>query len=197
MTALKRGSASGSLRPSLPSLMASWSNGPHWRSARAFSSVGVIDRLVYDNHDPFVALAAAAAVTERAELVTTVAHGWVAPLFGLDFLRSGIASVNAAWSRAGRPGRPRILTGRYFCLGPAAEVTADEYIRHYYGDQFFAGARADTLTTEGQLDGELQRLHDAGCDDIVLYPCSADLDQIDRLATALDSLGRRRVRAAG
>jgi 2-methylisocitrate lyase-like PEP mutase family enzyme len=76
-------------------------------------------------------------------------------------------------------------------------VTADEYIRHYYGDQFFAGARADTLTTEGQLDGELQRLHDAGCDDIVLYPCSADLDQIDRLATALDSLGRRRVRAAG
>jgi alkanesulfonate monooxygenase SsuD/methylene tetrahydromethanopterin reductase-like flavin-dependent oxidoreductase (luciferase family) len=37
-----------------------------------FDSVGVIDRLVYDNLDPLVALAAAAARTERVELLTTV-----------------------------------------------------------------------------------------------------------------------------
>jgi alkanesulfonate monooxygenase SsuD/methylene tetrahydromethanopterin reductase-like flavin-dependent oxidoreductase (luciferase family) len=37
-----------------------------------FSSVGVIDRLLYDNLDPIVALAAAAATTERVELLTTV-----------------------------------------------------------------------------------------------------------------------------
>ncbi|MCZ7537315.1 MAG: LLM class flavin-dependent oxidoreductase [Acidimicrobiia bacterium] len=37
-----------------------------------FQSVSVIDRLVYDNLDPIVALAAAAAVTERVELLTTV-----------------------------------------------------------------------------------------------------------------------------
>jgi alkanesulfonate monooxygenase SsuD/methylene tetrahydromethanopterin reductase-like flavin-dependent oxidoreductase (luciferase family) len=37
-----------------------------------FSSLGVIDRLVYDNLDPLVALAAAAARTERVELLTTV-----------------------------------------------------------------------------------------------------------------------------
>src|SRR5207245_6002409 len=37
-----------------------------------FASLGVIDRLVYDNYDPFVALAAAAAVTEHTELFTTV-----------------------------------------------------------------------------------------------------------------------------
>src|SRR5207247_2588846 len=36
------------------------------------ASLGVIDRPVYDNYDPFVALAAAAAVTEHAELFTTV-----------------------------------------------------------------------------------------------------------------------------
>src|SRR5437016_8370977 len=35
-----------------------------------FASVGVIDRLVYDNYDRFVALAAAAAVTEHAEMFT-------------------------------------------------------------------------------------------------------------------------------
>jgi alkanesulfonate monooxygenase SsuD/methylene tetrahydromethanopterin reductase-like flavin-dependent oxidoreductase (luciferase family) len=37
-----------------------------------FSSLGTIDRLVYDNYDPFVALAAAAAVTERIRLATAV-----------------------------------------------------------------------------------------------------------------------------
>jgi alkanesulfonate monooxygenase SsuD/methylene tetrahydromethanopterin reductase-like flavin-dependent oxidoreductase (luciferase family) len=40
--------------------------------ATGFESVGVIDRLVYDNIDPLVALAAAAAQTERIELLTTV-----------------------------------------------------------------------------------------------------------------------------
>jgi alkanesulfonate monooxygenase SsuD/methylene tetrahydromethanopterin reductase-like flavin-dependent oxidoreductase (luciferase family) len=37
-----------------------------------FQSLGVIDRLVYDNLDPLAALAAAAARTERVELLTTV-----------------------------------------------------------------------------------------------------------------------------
>ena len=40
--------------------------------ARGFSSLGTIDRIVYDNYDPLVALAAAAAVTERIRLATTI-----------------------------------------------------------------------------------------------------------------------------
>src|SRR6201991_471503 len=39
---------------------------------RGFHSLGVIDRLVYDNLDPLVALGAAAARTEHIELLTTV-----------------------------------------------------------------------------------------------------------------------------
>jgi len=257
-----------------------------------FASLGVIDRLVYDNYDPFVALAAAAAVTEHAELVTTVLNvpwrqsalmlakqlwslerisggrliaglalggwpedyresgidlagrgavfddmlevmlrawkgevsgaggplpglspgrprllfggfaprsyermarlgsGWVAPLFGFDALLGGIAAAQAAWSEADRPGRPRIVVGRYFSLGPDAEAAADEYIRHYYGDEFFGAARADVLTTPTHLHAELARLRDAGCDDVLLFPCSADLDQPRRLAAALDAPAR-------
>jgi alkanesulfonate monooxygenase SsuD/methylene tetrahydromethanopterin reductase-like flavin-dependent oxidoreductase (luciferase family) len=42
-----------------------------------FASVGVIDRLVYDNIEALTALAAAAARTERVELITTVLTvGW-------------------------------------------------------------------------------------------------------------------------
>jgi len=50
---------------------------------RGFSSLGTIDRIVYDNYDPFSALAAAAAVTERIGLATTVA---IAPPHGNDVL---------------------------------------------------------------------------------------------------------------
>ena len=38
-----------------------------------FASVGVLDRVAYDSYDPFVALAAAGAVTERVRLVTMIA----------------------------------------------------------------------------------------------------------------------------
>jgi alkanesulfonate monooxygenase SsuD/methylene tetrahydromethanopterin reductase-like flavin-dependent oxidoreductase (luciferase family) len=40
--------------------------------ARGFSSLGTIDRIAYDNYEPLIALAAAAAVTERIGLATTV-----------------------------------------------------------------------------------------------------------------------------
>src|SRR5207249_10389816 len=40
-----------------------------------FTSLGVIDRLVYDSYDPLVSLAAAAAVTRRVRLATTIVVG--------------------------------------------------------------------------------------------------------------------------
>lgn len=43
--------------------------------ARGFSTLGTIDRIVYPNYEPLVALAAAAAVTERIGLSTAVLLG--------------------------------------------------------------------------------------------------------------------------
>jgi alkanesulfonate monooxygenase SsuD/methylene tetrahydromethanopterin reductase-like flavin-dependent oxidoreductase (luciferase family) len=43
--------------------------------ARGFSSLGTIDRVVYENYEPLTALAAAAAVTERIGLCTSVLLG--------------------------------------------------------------------------------------------------------------------------
>ena len=40
--------------------------------ARGFSTLGTIDRIVYPSHDPLIALAAAAGVTERIRLATAI-----------------------------------------------------------------------------------------------------------------------------
>jgi len=252
-----------------------------------FSSLGVLDRLVYDNLDPLVALAAAAARTEQVELMTTVltvpyrrnpvvlakqlasvdelsggrltaglalggwpedyvtsdaplkgraatfdamlammrrawtgeiagasgpmralprgrpsllfggfapaafaraaafGNGWVAPFFGFEMMVDGMASARRAWIDAGRSGQPRIVAERYFCLGAGADAVADDYLLHYYGDEYFERARTDTVTTPERLHMEIGRLSDAGCDELLLFPCSGELEQVALLAEAL------------
>jgi alkanesulfonate monooxygenase SsuD/methylene tetrahydromethanopterin reductase-like flavin-dependent oxidoreductase (luciferase family) len=120
-----------------------------------------------------------------ARAATDLSDGWVAPLFGFELLQEGAAAVRRAWAAAGRAGAPRIVTARYFSLGPRAGAVADEYVLHYYGREFFDAARTDTLTDADQIRAELERLADAGCDDVLLYPCSGDLDEVWRLAQAL------------
>jgi alkanesulfonate monooxygenase SsuD/methylene tetrahydromethanopterin reductase-like flavin-dependent oxidoreductase (luciferase family) len=258
--------------------------------ASGFESVGVIDRLVYDNLDPLVALAVAAARTERVELLTTVLNvpwrrnavvlakqlasldrlaggrltvglglggwpddhevvgpspaavgtvmddmvatmrrvwsgevghdtavipalspgrprllfggfaqasfqrvarlgdGWVAPSFGHEALTSGIDAARDAWREAGRPGSPRIVVERYFCLGDGAPEIANHYLGHYYGPEYLDAVSADTATTVDRLARQLARLEAAGCDDVVLLPCDASPRQVEFLADALVSM---------
>jgi alkanesulfonate monooxygenase SsuD/methylene tetrahydromethanopterin reductase-like flavin-dependent oxidoreductase (luciferase family) len=259
--------------------------------ARGFASLGTVDRLVYGNHEPLTALAAAAAVTERARLMTAIliaplrsnaallakqaatvdslsggrlvlgmavggreddyaasgvdfhrrgrlldsqieemhriwageprgiagavgpatsqrggpsvvlggqnpaamarvarwGDGWISGGGGPQFFAAGAKAAQAAWDEAGRDGQPRLLALAYFGLGPDAAAQANRFLRDYYAfapgvvDMIAGGA----LTSSGAVRGTVGAFAAAGCDELILFPCSPDIAQVDLLAEAV------------
>jgi alkanesulfonate monooxygenase SsuD/methylene tetrahydromethanopterin reductase-like flavin-dependent oxidoreductase (luciferase family) len=114
--------------------------------ARGFASVGTIDRLVYANYEPLVALAAVAAVTERIRLTTSVL---IAPLRGsgamlakqaatLDHFSGGRLVLGVAVG--GRPDDAEAAGTDFHRRGREFEPMLDEMRRVWDGEPFgFAG----------------------------------------------------------
>jgi alkanesulfonate monooxygenase SsuD/methylene tetrahydromethanopterin reductase-like flavin-dependent oxidoreductase (luciferase family) len=254
--------------------------------AAGFSSLGTIDRIVYSNYESLIALAAAAAVTERIGLTTDIliaplrantalfakqaatidalsggrltlglavggrpddyeasgvdfhergqtferqleqmtsiwegeggvgpapargarpglliggqsdaafrraaryADGWTMGGGGPAVFAGALEKLNAAWSAAGRDGRPRTAALFYFALGDDAEQMASDSLGHYYsflGDiaqQIVVSAAKDVAT----LKQYLAAFEAAGADEVICFPSSADPEQVDRLADAV------------
>ncbi len=82
-----------------------------WAEQGPFASLGVLDRVAYDNYDPLLSLAFAAAVTTRPRLVTMVV---IAPLRGPALLAKEAASLDA-------------LSGGRLTLGLAIGARHEDY----------------------------------------------------------------------
>ena len=257
-----------------------------------FSSLGVLDRLVYDSYDPLITLGAVAGVTRRVKLATTIIIG---PLHNNSLLAKSAASLDAlsggrlvlglavgarkedydasgvdyrgrgrqlseqlssllsiweeshigpkttrssgpdllvgglsdqsyarmvrytdgyvhgggpprafaraadkayaAWSDAGRPGKPQLWAQGYFALGDdAIEKAGYRYLRDYYAftGPFAERIAAGLLTSPQAVTQFIRGYQDAGCDELVLFPTVPDLAQLDRLAEILHAQGMRR-----
>ncbi|HET7704317.1 MAG TPA: LLM class flavin-dependent oxidoreductase [Candidatus Limnocylindrales bacterium] len=93
-------------------------------------------------------------------------------------------SIEAAWTAAGRAGRPRWLSSTYVALGPAADRQAADYIRAAYAfDPVLAERRLRAIpTTPSAVRDVIRRQAAMGVDELILRPCAPDLRLVDRLA---------------
>lgn len=252
-----------------------------------FSSLGLIDRLVYANYSPLIALTGAGAVTLRIRLMTTVL---LTPLFNTSVLAKELASIDAltggrltlgvgvgarkddflaapasfegrgkkldgqldefrriwsgerlsaevgpigpqpvqpggppvliggrspvalrrvahpvvagfisgsggpaaarqyydiaakAWSDAGRPGRPRFVTCAYYGIGPNAVDRARETLVNYYGAQYGEMIVKGLPATPAAIKDAIRAYRDIGADELILWPTTMFLEQVDLLA---------------
>ena len=115
-----------------------------------------------------------------------VGVGWVAGGGGAQRFAPAAAQAQEAWSAAGRDGSPRLVALGYYCLGPDAVAASRAYLLDYYG---FLGdtaqyVAAGALTSEDAVRAEVEAYAAAGCDELILFPCLPDPQQVDFLAAA-------------
>jgi alkanesulfonate monooxygenase SsuD/methylene tetrahydromethanopterin reductase-like flavin-dependent oxidoreductase (luciferase family) len=247
--------------------------------AGPFTSLGVLDRIVYDSYEPFTALSAAAAATGRIRLATMIAIGPLRPtallakqaasvngLSGgrltlglalgaraddyeaagvelrgrgrrlveqLAYIRGGVdedrvgpardgiellvgggsgqafarmaryadgyahgggpprafagaaTRAEAAWNDLGRPGKPRLWGQGYFAFADVER--GNDYLRDYYAftGPFVERIVAGNLTSARAVKDFVRGYEEAGCDELVLFPTVADIDELERLQEAL------------
>jgi alkanesulfonate monooxygenase SsuD/methylene tetrahydromethanopterin reductase-like flavin-dependent oxidoreductase (luciferase family) len=121
------------------------------------------------------------------ERVARWGDGWIAGGGPPGWFAQGAAQARSAWSRHGRDGEPRLAALAYAALGPDARDHADRYLRDYYAflgpaaEQIAAGA----LTDPQALRDTVAQFEQAGCDELILFPCNPDPGQVGLLAGAV------------
>jgi alkanesulfonate monooxygenase SsuD/methylene tetrahydromethanopterin reductase-like flavin-dependent oxidoreductase (luciferase family) len=119
--------------------------------------------------------------------VAGLVDGWIMGGGPPEMFARLAAVVDQAWADAGRPGRPRKLALAYYALGPQARESINETIGFYYawlGD-IAEQIVASVATSPEMVKGYAAGFAEAGCDELILGPASASLDQVTLLAEAI------------
>jgi alkanesulfonate monooxygenase SsuD/methylene tetrahydromethanopterin reductase-like flavin-dependent oxidoreductase (luciferase family) len=113
-------------------------------------------------------------------------NGWIMGGGAPDAFKGTADKFEQAWERAGRDGTPRKLALAYFALGDRAREHADSYLRDYYaflGD-FASQIAASAATGADTVRQYVDAFSAVGCDELILFPCATDPEQVDLLADA-------------
>jgi alkanesulfonate monooxygenase SsuD/methylene tetrahydromethanopterin reductase-like flavin-dependent oxidoreductase (luciferase family) len=110
--------------------------------------------------------------------------GWMLGGGSLERFAELSDKLMAAWREHGREGEPRRLALTYFALGDDPGRDTDRSIRDYYS---FAPEYADAIvavTAKGEdaVRERLDHFRQSGVDEVVMFPASADPEQVDLLA---------------
>jgi alkanesulfonate monooxygenase SsuD/methylene tetrahydromethanopterin reductase-like flavin-dependent oxidoreductase (luciferase family) len=117
----------------------------------------------------------------------TYGAGWMSGIGPSAQFRGLTEKVRAAWRDAGRAGQPRLVHLAYFALGAQANDDARRYLTDYYGflGDYVQPIVACALTDPEQLRDAIDDFTSSGYDELLLFPCSPALKQVDLLADAV------------
>jgi alkanesulfonate monooxygenase SsuD/methylene tetrahydromethanopterin reductase-like flavin-dependent oxidoreductase (luciferase family) len=113
--------------------------------------------------------------------------GWISGGSAPDQFGTLAARLDEVWAEAGREGSPHKMALTYFSLGPDATANAERYLTHYYawlGDETAATIAEHAASSPEMVQQYASAYADAGCDEILLMPCSSDPEQVRLLAEA-------------
>ena len=98
---------------------------------------------------------------------------------------SAVARAEAAWRDLGRPGRPRLWGQGYFTFGDVERGNA--YLRDYYAftGGFVERIVAENLTSARAVRDFVRGYEEAGCDELVLFSTTPEIEELERLQEAL------------
>jgi alkanesulfonate monooxygenase SsuD/methylene tetrahydromethanopterin reductase-like flavin-dependent oxidoreductase (luciferase family) len=116
-----------------------------------------------------------------------VADGWIAGGSSAAGYAALVSQARTEWIAAGRADRPRMHSLAYVSLGPDGQQRAETYLRAYYA---FIGVKAEraaagVITAPEQLRELVDSYGEAGCDELLLFPCTAEISELDRIAEAV------------
>jgi alkanesulfonate monooxygenase SsuD/methylene tetrahydromethanopterin reductase-like flavin-dependent oxidoreductase (luciferase family) len=114
--------------------------------------------------------------------------GWTMGGGGPDRFAAGAEKARTAWREAGREGEPRLLALCYFALGDTAREDADSYLHTYYGftgDEIAGMISGSAVVTPEMAVQYRDGFARAGADELIYFPSSTDVRQVDLLADAL------------
>jgi alkanesulfonate monooxygenase SsuD/methylene tetrahydromethanopterin reductase-like flavin-dependent oxidoreductase (luciferase family) len=102
-----------------------------------------------------------------------------------EYFPSIAEKVETAWREQGREGSPRKLSLTYYALGDDPEADTVASIGHYYE---FAGEYREMVvsgTAKGpdEIRERVRAFEEVGCDELIMFPASADPAQVDDLAS--------------
>ena len=120
--------------------------------------------------------------------------------WGNGFLSGGLPPAQAGplfrmaeetWRNAGRPGKPRLVACIYYALGPRAEEGIAASVGSYYaymGDAAVQQMIKSFPATPDAIRTVVQQFTENGADEIMLWPCIPELDQVQLLADCVGAL---------
>ena len=113
--------------------------------------------------------------------------GFIVGGAGPQMAQQGYKVAEESWKAAGRTGKPRLVGCFYYALGSDPKERGGAYLRNYYG---FMGPRVDTMInnlpiTVDAIKERIQAYADIGADEVIMWPCTPGLEQLDQLAALI------------